>query len=192
MPTCCSVCSRSAFRQISLSDVGVFAFKDQVLGNIMLKFLNHKASWGWVSPDAGWRFVTLISFKWSKSAVRILFSTQIGNPNLWKMLRNTTAGLPRVTNSSRVVRTLLAVICGKHVTANGSAEQGVEINYMEPGNRLPERPVNGYDLSVSRNDGGLVLTDYEDLKKTGYLEVVTVLPFDSNIVMAYFLKFYSF
>ncbi|KAG0576309.1 hypothetical protein KC19_5G070800 [Ceratodon purpureus] len=87
------------------------------------------------------------------------------------MLRNTTAGLPRVTSSSRVVRTLLAVICGKHGTTNGSADQGVEINYMEPGHRLLERPVNGYDLSVSRNDGSPVLSDYEDLKKTGCLEV---------------------
>ena len=102
------------------------------------------------------------------------------------MLRNTTAGLPRVTKSSRVIRTLLAVICGKRAAANGSSGQGLEIN------RPLKRPVNGHDLSGNRNDGGLVLTDYEDLKKTGYLEVVTVLSFDANNVMAYSLKFCSF
>jgi len=55
------------------------------------------------------------------------------------------------------------VICGRYdVTQNG-----VEINYKEP----EYRHVNGHDLPVNRSDGGLVLIDYEDLKKTGYLEV---------------------
>ena len=102
------------------------------------------------------------------------------------MLRNTTAGLPRVTKSSCMIRTLLAVICGKSAAANGSSGQGGEMK------RPLKRPVNSHHLSGNRNDRGLVLTDYEDLKKTGYLEVVTVLSFDANIAMAYSLKFYSF
>lgn len=111
------------------------------------------------------------------------------------MLRNTTAGLPRVTKSSRVVRTLLAVLWGKHVTANGSSYQGMEINYKEPGNRPLERPGYDHDYSANRNDGGLLLTDYEELKKTGYLEVVTChcLAFlREYIVMAYSSKLHSF
>lgn len=86
------------------------------------------------------------------------------------MLRNTTAGLPRVTNNSRVVRTLLAVICGRHVTQNGRSDSGVESHYKEPENR----PGNGHN-------GGLVLTDYENLKKTGYLEVAHCPPFSMTI-----------
>ena len=72
--------------------------------------------------------------------------------NLWKMLRNSTAGLPRVTPVSRVIRTLLAVVCGRDVTKNDSLEQGVE--------------------SCGRECGNSVQNDYEDLKGTGYLEVV--------------------
>lgn len=99
------------------------------------------------------------------------------------MLRNSTAGLPRVTKSSRTIRTLLAVICGKHVTQSNLSEQGVEINNKERGSQ-----------HLERNDGGIVPIDYEDLKKTGYLEVVNAILSNVNMVaaMAQFSNLYVF
>lgn len=45
MPTW-SICSAFVFRQITVSNEEFFAFKYEVIGNIMLKFFNHKAPWG--------------------------------------------------------------------------------------------------------------------------------------------------
>jgi hypothetical protein len=91
------------------------------------------------------------------------------------MLRNTTAGLPRVAQASRVIRTLLAVVCGRDFAKNDVSEQDVETCSKESGNPSTERLAN---------DGNLVVNDYEDLKSTGYLEVVTLIAFDVNIVVS--------
>jgi len=61
------------------------------------------------------------------------------------------------------------VICGRYA----ASQNGVEINST----KLDNRHVNGHDFSVNKNDSGLVLTDYEDLKKTGFLEVASCSTF---------------
>jgi hypothetical protein len=68
-----------------------------------------------------------------------------------------------------------AVVCGRDFAKNDVSEQDVETCSKESGNPSTERLAN---------DGNLVVNDYEDLKSTGYLEVVTLIAFDVNIVVS--------
>lgn len=70
--------------------------------------------------------------------------------------------------------TFLAVVCGRDVAKKDVSEQGVETCSKESGNPSAERLAN---------DGNLVVNDYEDLKRTECLEVVTTIAFDVDIVV---------